>query len=150
LIDSVAAEGKATLYAYFSIALTFPVIAWPFIYQLVFFSSREDFYSSWIIVSGMALLIVIVIDSICSGPLSLRGTAVSLAWLFLLILFVTISLSLWNSIYLIALIYFLHSLRSCLDLWCGRGGWWSWTAWSRDSITALILFLWQPFLILAE
>ena len=146
---SLAVEGKAALYAYFSLTLTLPVIAWPFIYQFLYPSFSDNFYFSWIVSACMALLIAVVADSICFGTTSLRVTVVSLAWLLLAILFVAISLSHGNSIYLIALMYFLHSLRSCLDLWCGRGRWWSWPAWTRDSLTSLILFLWQPFLALS-
>ena len=147
--STVAVEGKAALYVYFSIAITFPVIVWPFIYPLLFSSFSESFYVGWIVSAGLVLLIAVVADSICSSRASLHNATVSWVWSLLIILFIAISLSLWNSIYLIAVMYFLHSLRSCLDLWCGRGGWWSWTAWIRDSLTSLMLFLWQPFLTLS-
>ncbi len=145
----VAVEGNATLYDYFSIALLFPVIVWPFIYSLLSSSLEGWFYFGWIVSAGMVLLIAVVADSICYGSTSFRSITVSFIWIVLVVLFVSVSLSLGNSIYLMASLYFFYSLRSCLDLWFGRENWWSWTAWARDSLTALILFLWQLFLTLA-
>jgi len=111
LSDSVTVGDKATLYASFSAALTLPVIAWPLMHQLFFTFFGENFYFSWVVSAGMVLLVVVVADSMCSGAASFRTAVISLAWILLIIVFVALCLSLWNSLYLMALIYFLHSLR---------------------------------------
>ena len=72
-----------------------------------------------------------------------------LVWIVLVLLSVAVGLNSWSGIYLIAMMWALHSLRACMDLWVGKGHWWSWMAWTRDSLTSLSLFLWMSFLALS-
>ena len=145
MTDHLTAENKERLYVYSSVALTLPVVIWPFVYQFTFFLD-DYFHFSWVVSAGLALLIAVIADSIFSGMASVRSTAVMLAWIFLVLLSVAVALNLWNGIYLLAIMWFLHSLRSCMDLWIGKRRWWSWVAWTRDCLISLALFLWLPLL----
>jgi len=139
---------KTELYTYFSMVLTFPVIVWPVLYMQFVASYFEGYFQwGWIFVAGMVLMVSILADSILSGLTTLRMVAVLLAWILLLGLFIMMAFNFWNGVYLVAVMFFLHSFRSCLDLWQGRGAWWSWSAWVRDILTSFSLFLWQPFLV---
>lgn len=133
------------VYACFSAALTLPIIVWPLIYHLTPFLEGYFFFS-WIAFAGIVLLVAVVADSMVSGVASMQNAVVLLAWVVVVLLSVAVALNFWNGIYLVAIMWFFHSLRSCGNLWFGRGQWWSWMAWARDCLIAFTLFLWQPFL----
>lgn len=146
--NQLTIENKEGLYASFSVTLILPVILWPLVYQSTPFLEGY-FYFGWVMAAGSLLLIAVMADSIFSGMASMRSAIIMLLWVVCVVLVATAALNLWNGIYLIGVMWFLHSLRSCIALWFERGGWWSWSAWIRDCLTSLSLFLWQPFLSLS-
>jgi len=97
---------------------------------------------NWVVSASIMLLAATVADSILSMVVSSRKTWIHITWVAITAALIPGVLNAVNSAYLLALIFFIHALRSSWFLWQGEGDWWLWPAWIRDVSTAMVLLLW--------
>lgn len=96
----------------------------------------------WNVFAAVLLIAVATADSIISGIPSVRQMLLNMIWIVALLAIVTKVVQAPNGAYVLGILYFIHSWRAFPLLWCGDGrSWWLWTAWIRDCIMAILLFL---------
>jgi|GEM_PF-1812138 len=99
---------------------------------------------NWLLLLSALLLWAIVGDSLLQGVGRLADSFVALLWLStaVVVLSQLFSGPALRTVYLFAVLFGLHSLRSALPLWSGAEAWWHWNSWWRDTLSATVLFLW--------
>lgn len=92
----------------------------------------------WFVLAVITATVFALLDSILS--------TVSPAWERFFWVAVMSGGAIWVSlvradVYLIALLFFFHAVRSAGHLWTGVKDWWMWPAWVRDCVVAMTLFI---------
>jgi len=137
-------ENKALVYIIASMFLGLSIMFWPIAFLLGMEPvSDVNLIQIWPFYTAVILVLITIIDSMVSGMPSIGQGISHLAWVVVMIV-VAFKVQIFpNSIYLLASLWFIHSLRSMPCLWQGMEGWWLWPAWVRDCGIALVLFLWS-------
>lgn len=110
------------------------------------FSQEEQ----WPIFIGALIIIVTISDSVAAGASSTKVWLSHSGWVAAMTWVVFKVVEFPNAVFLLAVLWFIHAMRSLPALWLGERGWWLWPAWIRDSAVALMLFLWSPRVLLID
>ena len=137
-------EKKIVIYSLGSMLIGVSIMLWPFSHlfevgPLLDLSLTGD----WPIYIATMLIVVALIDSGVAGVPSLNQGLSHIAWVVVMGFVAIRATSYPNGVYLLALLWFIHSFRSFPSLWLGERGWWLWVAWSRDCTLAILLFIWS-------
>ncbi|MDQ6968358.1 MAG: hypothetical protein Q9M14_06735 [Mariprofundaceae bacterium] len=137
-------------YLWVSLALTIPVFLWPafllFGFTPAFGISIEE---NWLISACCLLMAVVVADSILSYRHHISHAIGSAIWIIVASSIIPLTIRNPDMIWFIAALFALRSLYVFQSLWHHSKPepqqWWRWTAWWRDSSTALVMFLWLNY-----
>ncbi|PIQ30024.1 MAG: hypothetical protein CO186_00920 [Zetaproteobacteria bacterium CG_4_9_14_3_um_filter_49_83] len=130
-------------YLFLSLMLAFPVFLWP-LWLVIGFTPEfgVDIVEYWLIASGIVLVSAAVADSVLTGTSSTFSSVGNGAWILLATSVFAYVLRHHESAWLLAAVFALHAGRSAYMIWQGKPCWWSWMAWSRDVLLALVMFVW--------
>ena len=131
------------IYASVSLAAAAPIWIWPWAWM------EAPQVMSWLLPvwqTGAAAMLAAAVTadtmlaSQCdASPSRLLGHA---SWVLGALLWISLASRSHHAIWLLALAFFAHGMRSAHALWHARGYWWAWIAWVRDTGTALALCYW--------
>lgn len=128
-------EQKSAIYAAISLTVAVSILLWPLVATEMVVQ-----FPHYIL---LLLIAVTVIDSMVAGVPTFRQAMPHAAWVIVMTVVAYRVIGYPNSIYLLGMLWFVHSLRSFPLLWMGYDGWWLWSAWGRDCAVAIILFAWS-------
>ena len=141
---SIADEKKALIYSAISFFTGLSIVLWPISHLFEFEPlSGLSLAEQWPLYVGAVLIVVTVVDSIVPGLPSAPQSLSHIAWIVVMSLVVFRLMEFPNAIFLLGMLWFVHSFRSLPLLWLGVNGWWLWAAWVRDCSMAIILFVWS-------
>lgn len=137
-------EIKIVIYAAVSLLIGLSIMLWPVSHMFeVGPLAGLSLGEYWLPYIAVMLITVSVIDSVVSGVPSVSQAISHIAWVSMMALISFRAMEHLNGIYLLAMLWAVHSLRSLPSLWLGEHRWWLWPSWMRDTGIALMLFVWS-------
>lgn len=133
-------------YILISLIMFLPVLLWPVPVLLSYNPMLpEALKPTWFLSAVLLLTTAVCIDTILYGISNIKQAIDATLWITLFAMISIASLQNQYNIWFIAILFLIHSLRSANHLFSAQkrsGMWWLWLAWSRDTLTALSIFIW--------
>lgn len=131
-------------YVLVCLMLILPVIMLPITTWLSSNPTLSDYvYTSWLSSVAILLMVSVSFDTFLYGVHD-RNAAINAAlWIIVYALFTMSALSEAGNALLLAVMFFVHAIRSGLRLFRHPNPqWWLWPAWSRDVLATLATLFW--------
>lgn len=134
-------------YSAVSFALLVPVLVWPlFWWGEASLNPGLNIGQVWLLAAATLLLSAIAVDSVLHYRSDHLSPFFAAGWILFGTLAVSTALRSEQGGFLIACLFALHAIRSGIHLWRQEQEWWLWPAWTRDTLAALGMFVWQILL----
>jgi len=140
-------DNAAQLYVAISLALALPVLLWPLAWLgFGWPETGAGVQQRWLTAAICLLMAAVVADTVLSGMRSSRQIFVGTVWMILASQMSGLAFRTPAGMFLMAGLFGLHAMRAAIPLWRNAEEWWLWSAWARDTLTAVVLFGWLGFL----
>ncbi len=129
--------------------LFLPVLLWPIPILISGNPMLADMLTpTWLLCIAMMLLVSVSMDSMLYSISSFKQAMIATLWVSLIAIWIVSTLQKKDDIWILAILFLLHSLRSAIHLIKedkDENLWW-WMAWSRDITSAIVIFFWSSHL----
>ena len=146
--DTNVPYARGWVYGTISLAMAMPVLLWPAIWwQQGGLNAGFDFSRLWMVAASLLLISAVTADSILFYRNNARSVVLVSAWVIGSSFWILLAVQQRHGVWLIALAFALHALRSAICLWRDEQRWWLWPAWCRDTALAAGIFIWLSVLM---